>query len=595
MVVYRSKIFSVLTVMLLAALLSDQPGIAQPAAAPEVAISVDKNPIAANDTFILTLTVDQLVNDSEWRPQDALPNLQVLGSSSSRSTQIINGETSEQTTFNTIIRAPSDAGNYTIGPIELLGTRSNSIELEVLSAAQSDQLLDQRKAFMRVELARTELYVQEQVQLTAKLYLAANLHSGNIIPPKLEDADIRQVGRDNESTEIINGRKFQVFSRNFVVIPQRSGEQVIRGPLFQGQINVNSNRTLFPSFSSTESITTAAEDLAITVKPIPASWPPQSNWLPAEIVTLSLSVGSEGSKQDDTAQQQFTQGEPINLTYRLTAVGPLPDQLPRLDELVASLAIDGASIYPEAPESAVNQRNGRMVSQQTVRVAIIPHQGGELVIPALPILWFNTQLREQDRATAPAQRFSIVAASNASQLAAPAEPPATSAQTTKEPAPLPTSEVAGTERLKRWQILTVVFAALWLITLIWMLWLRRAKPSAVTTEANPEGAGQQQELRAIKHACMRDDAAAAELLLKRWVRARTGADNAQLTQLANTLDHAPLRSQLEHLQRCRFAPGQHEWHEGKALWRALQAALKAADKKDSSGKPVNDLPDLYPN
>lgn len=488
---------------------------------------MDKNPIAANDTFILTLTINQLVNDSAWRPQDALDDLQILGSSSSRSTQIINGETSEQTTFNTIIRAPDTAGDYSIGPIELLGATSNSITLEVLSAADSEQLLDQRKAFMRVELNRSQVYVQEQVQLTAKLYLAANLHSGNIIPPKLEEADIRQVGRDSETTEIINGRKFQVFSRDFVVIPQRSGEQVIRGPLFQGQINVNSNRTLFPSFSSTEAITTAAENLTLNVLPIPTNWPGQSEWLPAEIVTLSVSVGSEGGDQERGSAEQYSQGEPINLTYRLTAVGPLPDQLPRLDELVSALPVVGASVYPEAPESAVNQRNGRMVSQQTVRVAVIPHQAGELVIPELPVVWFNTQLRERNTATAPAQRFSIIASANTSNKATlpdapasvPAEPDASSTSVKDTSAAQQDSISAqpdtASSQVQIWQILTVVFAALWLMTFIWAFW-RRQQTAARPVQQLPDNNAPQQELRAIKHACMRDDASAVELLLKRW-------------------------------------------------------------------------------
>ncbi|MGQ4276284.1 BatD family protein [Pseudidiomarina sp. E22-M8] len=580
-------------------------GWTQTATTPEVAISVDKNPIAANDTFILTLTVNKLVNDSEWRPQNVLAELQVLGSSSSRSTQIINGATSEQTTFNTIIRAPETAGDYTIGPVELLGVTSNSISLSVLAAADSEKLLDQRKAFMRVELNRSQVYVQEQVQLTAKLYLAANLHSGNIIPPKLEEADIRQAGRDSETTEIINGRKFQVFLRNFVVIPQRSGEQVIRGPLFQGQININSNRTLFPSFSSTESITTAAEDLALNVLPIPADWPEQSEWLPAEIVTLSVSVGSEGGDQEAGSAEQFSQGEPINLTYRLTAVGPLPDQLPRLDKLVSALTIADASVYPEAPESAVNQRNGKMVSQQTVRVAVIPHQSGELVIPELPVTWFNTKLRERNTATAPAQRFSIIA-SNTSQTTPLELPQSTAAQrqtksaTTVDTIPGETAEQAVSPmaefitRLQFWQILTVVFAALWLMTLIWAFWQRQRMPVQPGTATSGDDAPQH-ELRAIKHACMRDDATAVELLLKRWSKHHLGIASSQLTSVADYFGHAPLRGQLEHLQRCRFAAGDCNWHEGKALWRSLQGALKAAEQQTKGAKHSSALPALYPN
>ncbi|MFC7159638.1 BatD family protein [Pseudidiomarina halophila] len=392
------------------------------------------------------------------------------------------------------------------------------------------------------------------------------------------------------------------------MIPQRSGEQVIRGPLFQGQINVNSNRTLFPSFSSTESITTAAENLTLNVLPIPADWPEQSEWLPAEIVTLSVSVGSEGGDQEQGSAEQYSQGEPISLTYRLTAVGPLPDQFPRLDELVSALKIVGASVYPEAPESAVNQRNGRMVSQQTVRVAVIPHQAGELMIPALPVVWFNTQLRERDTATAPAQRFSIVASAG-NQATLPEETQATGAagqdasstaitDTSAEQRDTLNEQQDSTlpfiSQLKFWQILTVVFAALWLMTLLWALW-RRQQVVAQPEQMPQDNEAPQQELRAIKHACMRDDASAVELLLKRWSRRHLGVATSQLTSIADYYGHAPLRSQLEHLQRCRFAAGDYNWHEGKALWRALQSALKSAEQNAKANQQSSDLPPLYPN
>ncbi len=605
MVVYRAKFYSLLNTLLLVALVTWLPAsAAQSSNSTEVAISVDKNPIVANDTFILTLTVNQLVSDTLWQPQQALQEFEVLGSSSSRNTQIINGVTTEQTTFNTIVRAPADAGDYAIGPVHLLDVQSNSLNLEVVAAEQSDKLLDQRKAFIKVELNRDQVYVQEQVQLTAKLYLAANLHSGNIIPPKLEQADIRQVGRDSETSEIINGRKFQVFSRDFVVIPQRSGEQVIQGPLFQGQINVKSKRTLFPTFSSTESITTAAEDLPLTVQPIPPSWPTGHDWLPAELVTLSVSVGSESAPQD-TEEQQFSQGEPINLTYRLSAIGPLPDQLPRLDELVAQLAIPGASIYPEAPESSANQRNGRLISQQTVRVAVIPHQAGELRLPELTLPWFNTQLRQQDNATAPAQQFAIIAKAGGTGVDSPqSSQPVTNAAETSTPTNAATStEVEETpvaastvwyQQVQLWQLLTLLFALLWLLTLLAVGYLarrkQRANSSASATNATSDN--YQQHLKALKHACTRNDAAAVELLLKRWARHYAGRTSAELSGVADELDHAPLRSQIEHLQRCRFAAGSANWHEGKALWRAFQAALKAAEQRQQETGSV--LPDLYP-
>lgn len=587
--------------MILALSCTAQASYAQNNAPDNVVISVDKNPVASGDTFILTLTVDAFIEDRAWRPAELLPDFEVMGTSSSSTTQIIDNRTSREKTFRSVAKAPQQPGEYQLGPFQVAGTESNSLTLKVL-AADDPELSEQRDAFMRVELDRDEIYVQEQVVLTTKLYLAANLHSGNIIPPQLEDADIRQVGSDQDSTEVIDGRKFQVFQRSFIVIPQRSGDQEIRGPVFQGQINVESNRTLFPSFSSTRSVTTAATNLPLEVKPIPQDWPAQQTWLPAELVTLSLSVGNESSAQPENEQLQITQGEPLTLTYRLTAVGPLADQLPRLDELVRQLPIADASIYPEAPESSMNQRNGRLISQQTLRVAIIPHSPGTLEIPSLTVPWFNTQLRDRQTASAPAQTIRVAPGVSDGRELQPepvqqdveSEGSSTDAPTTKASSAKPD---AGTDMqlLRYWQYSTVALAVLWLATL-W-LWLRQARKrkhdaaEAHTRPAKNPSEHTRTDLKAIQQACYANDAAAVEIALKNWMRSHLKVAG-QLNMLADYLNHTPLRSQIEHLQRARFSTGKHNWQEGKALWRALQGALQA--HKTNHDKRNSSLPSLYP-
>nr|WP_244993645.1 BatD family protein [Pseudidiomarina sediminum] len=574
-------------------ILTCSPNAYAQATASEVIISVDKNPVGAGDTFVFTLTVDTFIDDTLWQPAEVLESMEVMGTSSSTSTQIINGETTRQQTFRSIIKAPNQLGSYILGPVTLAGVTSNSINLSVL-AADDPELQEKRQAFMRVELGREEVYVQEQVDVTAKLYLAANLHSGNIIPPQLDDADIRQIGSDQDTTEVIDGRLFQVFTRRFVVIPQRSGEQVIRGPMFQGQINVDSQRTMFPTFSATKSITTAATDITLNVLPSPSDWPATQTWLPAELVSLAVSVGNEASAQDSNAQLQITQGEPITFTYRLTAVGPNADQLPRLDTLVKNLAIANASVYPETPESAMTQRNGSLVSQQTLRVAVIPHQAGSLEIPALTVPWFNTILRQTATATAPAQQLSVAPSTGTPSTPAPA---ATQTEPTAADTDTDTSSESPTATTGRtttiyWQVATAVLVVLWLATLAWLF--GRGKQQRAQHVAQAAAEPPRFSLNQLKQACLANDAKATELALKQWMRDGLQLPSQQFQQLAAHFNHAPLRGQLEHLQRCRYAAvNEQGWHEGKALWRAIQAALQAKRQHQAKGDDAS-LPKLYP-
>lgn len=564
-----------------------------PESVSEVIISVDKNPVAAGDTFVFTLTVNAFIDDELWQPAQVLQGMQVMGTSSSNSTQIINGETTRQKTFRSIVKAPNQLGSYDLGPVTLADSTSNKISLSVL-APDDPELQEKRQAFMRVELGRNEIYVQEQVEVIAKLYLAANLHSGNIIPPQLEDADIRQIGTDKDTTEVIDGRLFQVFTRRFMVIPQRSGEQTIRGPMFQGQINVDSQRTMFPTFSSTKSITTAANDITLNVQPIPTDWPTNQTWLPAELVSLAVSVGNEASTQDNTEQLQITQGEPITFTYRLTAVGPISDQLPRLDALLKELNIPNASVYPEIPESAMTQRNGRLVSQQTLRVAVIPHQAGTLEIPALTVPWFNTILRQAATASAPAQRLQVAPGNGMPSTTTPppaaevmSEPPAQTDTST-------TSTTLSSGETFYWQLATAGLVVLWLATLAWLFWLRRQQQQAQAV-ALAAAQSPRFNLNKLKQACLQNDARATEQALKHWMRDGLQLPSQQFTRLADHFNHAPLRSQLDHLQRCRFAAAPHDdWQEGKALWRAIQAALQAQHQAQKASTNDTNLPKLYP-
>ena len=82
------------------------------------------------------------------------------------------------------------------------------------------------------------------------------------------------------------------------------------------------------------------------------------------------------------------------------------------------------------------------------------------------------------------------------------------------------------------------------------------------------------------------------MALKQWMRTQLKIAG-QLNALADYYAHDALRSQLEHLQRARFSTEQHDWQEGKALWRALQGAIET--KRKAQQPPRTELPKLYPN
>lgn len=561
-------------------------GLIQPLAAEpsRVIASVDKNPVIAGDSFILTVTVDDDVPTSSFDAAAQLPDgFSVLNTRTARRTSMINNSFSRQTTFTVSVRAPNTAGTIAIPALTIADVRSEPIELRILEAG-SDTGAGERLAFIRTTVSTDEVYVQQQVTIIARLYLAANLQSGNIIPPRLTDADIVQIGKDEESYEVIDGIRYQVFQRTYVVTPQRSGEQTIRGPVFEGQISSETGNSIFSAFSSTQAVTTAAQDIPLRVRPAPADW--QGEWFPAELATLSLEFVGDG----EAIPTEIAIGQPITLNFRLTAIGVKPEQLPtlQLPELT------GANSYPEQADLNSTVRNGNVIAQKTVTVTLIPREVGELTISAIVLPWFNTETGQRQEARTESLSFRITTGSGLQPdipAKLPSSAPAASTAEAAETEPkqsadeIITSSPTSPDWL--WQALAAGFALLWIITL--GFWFRsRQLPKPVT--GNPDH--QPNYWNAVKQACQTNDSAAVIQTLQLWARHDLQLRDSSLLGLKTALNSAPVTVQIDFLLASRFGQQASPWQEGKALLRALQDAQRKRQQKQPT-KPS--LPALYPH
>lgn len=547
----------------------------------EVNISVDKNPVASGTSFTLTVIANDHLSRTAWQPEQQLDQFRVLATSVSSSTQIVNGETSRTTEFRTQLQAPTEPGIYRIGPVQVAGVTTNMIELEVQPLSAEQQAQQTPAAFMEVQLDRDQLYVQQQLQLTATLYLGANLLSGNILPPQLEQAEISQLGKDQESYEMRNGKRFQVFKRVYLITPQRSGELVIQAPVFNGQINTGRSLSPFSSMSSAEAVTTATSPLPITVLPVPPEWPADASWLPAELATITVDLATDdGTKKAIEGKV----GEPLMLHYRVTAIGVQSDLLPRLQP--ANIAT--ADSYPEPSQRQTTERNGKLVAQQLTQVAVIPRQSGQLVIPAQELVWFNTVSGRVERSVSQPIEITIAAASGL-QPQPPQQPVATPLpqQSSTNSSPPQQQADAG-----QWPYFLMLVIALWATTTVILLWqLQRLRSQLHSRIQHPLELQQAHDFKQLRKACDSNQAEQAELALKHWAQQELRLPAPYLMSLSEHFNHAPLRSQIEHLSHCRYAANSGPWQEGKALWRAVQAAQRQQHKASPGVSP---LPQLYP-
>lgn len=542
----------------------------------DVVASVDKNPIVQGEPFTLTVTVNDDVPQSAWNPEQALSEFRVLNTRSARRTSVVDGVSSRTTSFVVTLQAPSTPGIVRIPPITINNTNSNAIELKILDAQAATDELEQRPAFIRTSIESSQVYVQQQFKLIARLYLSANLLSGNLVAPTLELAEVRQFGKDEESYEIINGKRYQVFQRTYLITPQRSGDFTIEGPMFDGQISRETSRSVFSSIAATQPVSTIAPPTQITVLPRPENW--QGHWLPSELVSVSV--------EQMNPQAEIAVGQPITLKYRLTAIGVTPEQLPR----VGISELNQASIYPEAPELNSTVRNGRVIAQRTETIAVIPRQKGELTIPAVNLTYFNTRLNRAETVTSEALTFTIKPAEGLQQDIAHTQSPVSPQISQPQDTPAQAAD-------NRYFVLAIIFAGLWLATLtLWAWWWFRHRalksaPSSAMLIDNPE---HDHSWATLEQAAKHNNASGTDKALRHWLSARYSVSVTDLNQVADYYEHPPLTSQIEHLLRSRYAGKDISWQEGKALIRALKAAEKL--RKQVGKKPAKSaLPSLYPN
>ena len=354
-------------------------------AATKLQASVDKNPVLAGEFFMLNISVDDNVKGEQPDTSVLLKDFVVGPTSLSTRTNIINGSINKQTTWNVKLMTRTE-GQYTIPSFTVSGLSSQPIDLTVTKrAANADNNND---IFVKTSLSSNSLYVQEAGVYTLKLYLAKELLDGSLSTPSMEDAQLTQLGKQTESYELVDGKRYLVITREYLIQPQKSGPYTIAAPVFQGRVQQNYRQL---------EVSAIGEDQQIEIKPIPSDY--KGAWLPSELVNL----GEEWQPSDDTIEV----GTPITRTITLTALGVTKEQLPDIE----MPTINGIRSYPDQKENNNAVRNGRVVSQQTASYALLPQTPGTYTLPEIKLPWFNTKINRISFATLPARKITVTPSS----------------------------------------------------------------------------------------------------------------------------------------------------------------------------------------
>ncbi|MCG9760905.1 BatD family protein [Pseudoalteromonas sp. Isolate6] len=516
--------------------------------------SVDKNPVLAGEYFTLSII-------AEGKVKGTIPDVSVLSNdfitspvNTSSRTSIINGSVSSSTTWQMqlVARTP---GTYTIPALEVDGETTQPIEIKVVARDDEQQSED---IFVKTELKTKNLYVQQAALYTVKLYVGKELLDGQLSAPVSDGANFTQLGKANEEYEVIDGRRYMVLTREYMIQPQKSGDFSIEPPIFNGQIRDGYRRMATSAVGNT---------IDFSVSPIPAN--AADNWLPSEYLNFS-----EEWQPKDT---EFMVGTPITRTLTLTAVGVTKEQLPdiQLED------VNGFRIYPDASERKQITRDGKVISQLTISFAYLPQLAGDFTLPEVKLPWFNTITKREEFATLPSKSVSVTPDPNqpvipqtapiAQSLSSPSITPSTATQT----------KVITEQIIPLWMWAIAAFGyALWLITLL--VWRLKAK-SAIGPKANTVTDENPAPFLSFEEAVKQNNPAAFYQALLRY----TKQQNITMTQWL-ALQSSSLRAQVQTLQSSLYGG-----NSAKVDLSQLYGEIKTSVKSTVHTNKSQNLSSLY--
>lgn len=500
------------------------------------------------------------------------PDFEILARNQRYSVQTVNNEMVGEITW-TYQLAPTTTGTLTIPELTFKDSVSDPVDIEVISGTPPDQPAATRDSFIELSADKAEVYVQEQLVLTIQLFFSGNLIRGELSEPQHPDAIIESLGKQREFTRYRDGIRYRVVERRYAIFPQTPGTLTLEPIRFEGQARDASGQLRF--------LRDRQQLYDVPVKSIPAGYPDNQPWLPARHLTLS----DEGLP----STQELAVGSNLSRNVTLQAQGLPAEALPPLAQEVP----DAIRSYPEQPlRNTETTPEGLLATLQQV-TALVPVQAGETTLPAVRVPWWNTETDQLEEAVLPERRFRITG-DNAAAM--PAGTPGDSAAPTESPVTTTQETANGSEAPGNslWLWATVLFATLWLLTLV--LWWRARQISAPGPQEPADGSinNERQAFEALQAAVKQGSGETSTLLL-RWARLHFPQHSFDsVSDLFKLTDDSSLKTAFDRFQAALYSD-QHRTH-GENARQQLQQALESLRRKTGRGNEASppDLPPLYP-
>jgi hypothetical protein len=367
----------------------------------QISDSLDRNQIALNEQAVLSLTVSGSSNNLPQPQLPGLPDFQIYNAGRSQNFTWINGKASASVTYNFVL-TPLKEGRFTIPALRMQfgGTTAQTTPL-VLDVVKGDAAAisaggareegasrpvaahGASPVFITGTVNKTSVYVGEPIIYNFRLYNRVPLLSRpNYQPPEMTGFWAEDLPPQRNFTESVKGVPYNVTEVRTALFPSTPGKAKV------GSASLTVNLENFGSdpmgsdffaqfFGRGEDKTLRTEPISITVRPLPEPKPENFNGAVGKY-TLTAQLDKE----------KIAVGDPLTLTLTVSGTGnikSLPDlSIPPLTNF---------RTFDANAATNIEKKDGQVSGSKVYKTVLIPIASGELTIPSVPFVFFDTESR----------------------------------------------------------------------------------------------------------------------------------------------------------------------------------------------------------